>query len=265
MPREVIAERTDEVSLDWLTALNTVDSRRGKPRFDHSKVTIPKGSSVYMDENGPRFRMRTPEGKIVGWDRFKRITVNPGEYWGITWCNPGQLEDPDFGFSVQDGKLSILLEHMEGHEHLFADFVTTFGDPDMCPGGFRAPDGRYESNMLIDFMVTWGGNGVPPSLIPVPETLAVQPEVPSEFLIEFEPGAVVNCTKAKKPIQPGTDTYVGDVRSYNIHTGQVREIRYRIPGNTLEDFKTDGAELFRLIAEKQATIVEVLQDKKRQY
>ncbi|WP_338305024.1 hypothetical protein [Bradyrhizobium ottawaense] len=265
MPREVIAERTAEVDLDWLAALNGVDPSRGQPRVNFAKVTIPEGSSVYMDEDGPRFRMKTPQGKIVAWDKFKRIQVEPGEYWGITWLQPGQVEDPDFGFSMADGKLTILLERMEGHEHLFADFVATFSDPDMCPGGFRAPDGRYESNMLIDFMVTWGGDGVPPSLAPVQETLAVQPEVPSEFLIEFEPGTLVNCTKAKGVVEPEAETYVADVRSYNIHTGEVREIRYRLPGNSLEHFKTDGAELFRLVAAKQAAIVEILQDRKRQY
>lgn len=264
MPREVIAERTAEVTLDWLTALNVVDARRGL-LFDHSKITIPQGSAVYMDENGPRFRLKTPEGKIVAWDKFKRIQIDPGTYWGIKWHQPGRPEVPDFGFSTTDGKLSILLEDMEGHEHLFADFVETFRDPDMCPGRFRAPDGRYESNMLIDFIVTWGGDGVPPSLTPVQETLAVQPEVPSEFLIKFAPGTRVNCTKAKKALEPATKIYVGDVRSYNIHTGEVREIRYCLQGSLLEDFKTDGAELFRLVAAGQANIIEVLQDRKRQY
>jgi len=264
MPREVVAERSAEVDLDWLTALNVIDPSRSEPFLDYSKLTIPKGSSIYMDENGPRFRMKTPEGKIIAWDRFKQIKADPGEYWGIQWRKPGQIDDPDFGFFLKDGNLSILLQSMEGHEHLFADFVATFSDPDLCPGDFRAPDGRYESNMLIDFMVTWGGNGVPPSLVPVPETLAVQPDVPSEFVVEVEPGTIVNCARRKQQVEVQPGVYVGDVRTYNIHTGEVVNIRYRLDGED-EAFNTTGDELLRLVAAKQAEIVEILQDRKRQY
>lgn len=264
MPREVTAERTAEVDLDWLTDLNA-RSDRAHEIFDYAKVTIPEGSAVYMDENGPRFRVKTPEGKIIAWDRFKRIQVEPGSYWGIQWLQPGKVDCPDFGFTLADGKTTILLEHMEGNEHLFGDFVATFSDPDLCPGGFRVPDGRYESNKLIDFTVTWGGDGTPPSLVPASETLAVQPEVPSRFLIQFTPGTLVYCTKTKQRVKPAGETYVGEVRSHDIQTGEVREIRYRLPERSYEDFKTDGNELFRLVAGKRATIVEVLQDRKLQY
>lgn len=195
MPREVIAERTAEVELDWLDTLNITYAARGLPRVDFDKVTIPEGSSVYMDEDGPRFRMKTPKGKIVAWDRFKRLLVEPGEYWGIKWRSSGQVDDPDFGFSMTDGKLTILLENMDGQEHLFEDFVATFSDPDMCPGGFRPPDGRYKSNTLMDYMVKWGGDGVPPSLTPVREvTPDVRPDDPAARFIEIAEAVFLNPT-----------------------------------------------------------------------
>jgi hypothetical protein len=265
MPREITAERTAEVQLDWLTELNPENERASRFRRDYSKVTIPAGSSVFMDERGPRFRMKTPDGKITAWKGFTNLTVDPGQYWGIKWRQPKQVYDPDFGFSMEDGKLGILLENMEGKESLFSEFVSMFSDHDMCPGGFSVPDGRYESNMLVDFVVTWGGNGVQPSLVPVPETLAAQPDIPSETLVEFRAGAEVNCRKAKQVMKPRRELYLAEVRSWNPQTGEVHEIRFSLPGSPGEQFKIDGDEFARLVAASDARVIEILQDRKRLY
>lgn len=265
MPREITAERTAEVQLDWLAEMNPPGDRASRFRRDYSKVTIPAGSSVFMDERGPRFRMKTPEGKIIAWDGFTNLKVDPGQYWGVTWRDPKQVDNPDFGFSMEDGKLGIMLENMEGKEQLFSEFVAMFNDKDICPDGFSVPDGRYESNMLVDFMVTWGGNGLPPSLVPVPETLAAQPDVPSETLVQFRAGAEVNCRTAKQVVKPRPELYHAEVRSWNPQTGEVHEIRFSLPGGAGEHFNVDGDEFVRLVAARDASVVEILQDRKRLY
>jgi hypothetical protein len=264
MPQEVTAEFTAEVTLDWLSVLNSPSPQSGRLIHDYTKLPVPVGSKVYSDPANRRFRVTHPDGKVVAWDQLKSVRIQPEQNWGICWYKPETSEYPSFGFAIEEGKLCISLEQMEGHEDLFADFVATMNDPDLCPGGFRAADGRYESNMLVDFMVTWGGDGVPPSLAPVKETLTAPLNVPWQFAIELFDDTEVDCFKAKRPVIVPAGFYLGNVGSYNYQTGEVRDIRF-ITKHLDHVFSTTAEDLFGLLGSNEAEMVAVFKDKKPQY
>lgn len=264
MPQEVTAEYTAEVTLEWLSILNKPNPNTGKLIHDYTRLPVPQGSKVYNDRANRRFRVTHPNGMILAWDQYKSVRIKPEQSWSVCWYKPGTSEYPSFGFAIEDEKLSISLEDMEGHEYLFADFVAVMNDPALCPGGFRAADGRYESNMLVDFMVTWGGDGVPPNLIPVKETLTAPLNVPWQFAIELFDDTEIDCFKAKRRVVIPEGFYLGNVGSYNYQTGEVRDIRF-ITKHSDHVFSTTVEELDSLLGARKAEMVAVFKDKKPQY
>jgi hypothetical protein len=220
-----------------------------------SRQKVDAGTEVHVSASLQRATIRPKNGRSRTYDGDAIIQVDPGESWSVKW--PHLDPDARIWFMRKDGEHTLTTENLQGREQaLFEQFLMFMADGYHNPAPFDLPDGVYPSDSGgASFTVSFGRSGQPPSIVPFPEDVGVQPEFPAQAIIDV-PHDLHVTDSHQKPVTVPAGRHLTRVSGYNTKTGEVSHVRFM-----RQDIYLSSATLIALMATGQVTLAKVLQER----
>jgi hypothetical protein len=248
--------------IPWLQPL--VEAQRGLPvaPHDYTRSKVNAGNHVYLDADREIFRLTDKDGFILAWHHLTLIKINPDISYSVDWRDGTLDNHPSISVArdTREDSYELYLENVEGKEGLFTEFVRLLREPAINPSGISLEDGpHYSANHDLEFELFFGNDGSEPRMEVPEDAEGVQPNIPNKFTVMVHPDTEVFDSRRKVSHRPAMDSYLAEVFSWDIKTGEVYLISFD------REFYINEADFIKYVNSGKMQIVKVIEDRMSYY
>ena len=249
------------IRLPWLRPFDERSARYGvNHRF--TEVKADPGETVYEDPQNRLACIAAPGRLVRVWSNLAEMRIWPREEtWRMVWRSLDEDVD-DVVFSIKrsddDDELiaatgyDIYTERFEGHETLFAEFVSLARNAQITTVPFDLKSGVYTSSGSgVRFKLNFGELGERPSAEIFNDSLPPVLDFPYKTVVIVHSASHIG----DKMVNAGD--YIAEVLGYRTDTGQVTTIALR---GSAGSHHVTGDDMVAAIQAGRVEIAEVLED-----